>query len=322
MNFRERHRIPDLGIGVGARTKHYPVLFGDAPHTQSLDGIAAEGQGAPAIDWLEVISENFMVAGGRPLANLDRLRETRRVVTHGVSLSIGAASPLDVDYLKRLKAVVERVDAPFFTDHLCWTGIAGVDVHDLLPLPYTEEALAFIAERIRRVQEFVGRPFGLENASSYLSFTSSEMPEWEFLSRLAEKADCGILLDCNNVYVSARNHGFDPGAYIDAVPADRVIQMHLAGHTDKGGYLLDTHSDHVCEEVWALYRQAIRRTGPVSTLVEWDESIPEWPVLEAEAALARRARTEALSNSAVLSRGASTGHVAAASPRLHEKSAP
>ncbi len=288
MGFRERHRIPDLGIGVGARTKHYPSIIGAR--------VDAETPPPPkvAVDWFEVISENFMVAGGRPLADLDRLRARYPVVTHGVSLSIGAARPLDRDYLARLKAVVDRVDSPWFTDHLCWTGVEGVDVHDLLPLPFTRAAIDYIADRIRRVQDFVGRPFGIENASSYMTFASSTMTEWEFLAELAEKADCGILLDCNNVYVSAKNHGFDPTAYVDGIPSDRVLQMHLAGHTDKGSYLLDTHSDHVCDDVWSLYRRAVKRIGAVSTLVEWDEDIPEWSVLEAEAALARRARNESL----------------------------
>ncbi len=280
MGFRQKHQIADLGIGVGARPKHYPELLEKAQ---------------PAIDWCEVISENFMVEGGRPLQNLDRLRAGYRVVPHGVSLSIGAARPLDRDYLTKLKAVVDRIDPPWFTDHLCWTGVGGIDIHDLLPVPFTRDVIGYVAERIRRVQDFIGRPFGIENASSYLTFTADAMPEWEFLGELAEKADCGILLDCNNVYVSSRNHGFDAEQYIDAVPADRVIQMHLAGHTDKGTYLLDTHSDHVKDDVWDLYRRAIRRTGPVATLIEWDEDIPEWSVLEAEAVLARKVRTEALS---------------------------
>lgn len=297
MGFRERHKIPDLGIGVGARPKHYPQIFGaSGARDDSRDDSPAASAAPVAVDWFEVISENFMVAGGRPLANLDRLRARYRVVTHGVSLSIGAARPLDRDYLTRLRRVVDRVDAPWFTDHLCWTGVAGVDVHDLLPMPFTRPAIDYVADRIRRVQDFVGRPFGIENASSYLTFSASTMPEWEFLAELAEKADCGILLDCNNVFVSARNHGFDPDAYIDAIPADRVIQMHLAGHTDKGAYLLDTHSDHVSDDVWTLYRRALRRTGSVSTLVEWDEDIPEWPVLEEEAARARRVRGEVLAS--------------------------
>jgi uncharacterized protein len=279
MGFRQEHRIVDLGIGVGARPKHNPEQH--------------EAR-QPSIDWCEVISENFMVDGGRPLANLDRLRASYRVVPHGVSLSIGAARPLDRDYLTKLKAVVDRIDPPWFTDHLCWTGAFGVDIHDLLPVPFTRDVITYVAERIRRVQDFIGRPFGIENASSYMTFTADAMPEWEFLGELTEKADCGILLDCNNVYVSSRNHGFDAEKYIDAVPADRVIQMHLAGHTDKGTYLLDTHSDHVKDDVWDLYRRAIRRTGPVSTLIEWDEDIPEWSVLEAEAVLARKVRSEAL----------------------------
>lgn len=279
MSYRAKFGVPDLGVGVGARAKHYPVILDARP---------------AGVDWFEVISENFMVEGGRALSQLERLRSHSRVVNHGVSLGIGAARPLDRDYLRRLKALVDRLDPPWLTDHLCWTGVAGVDVHDLLPMPFTRDAIDYVAERIRIVQDFVGRPFGIENASSYMAFNASTMPEWEFLGELVHKADCGILLDCNNVYVSAQNHGFDANAYIDAVPADRVLQMHLAGHTNKGAYLLDTHSDHVCDAVWDLYRRAIARTGAVSTLIEWDEDIPEWSVLEAEAVLARKVRAEVL----------------------------
>ena len=278
MGFRERHSIPDLGVGVGCRTKHYPVIFGEHP----------------AMDWFEIISENFMVDGGKPLSNLEQLVASYRVVPHGVSMSIGTTAPLDRGYLARLKALLVRIRPPWCSDHLCWTGVAGNDVHDLLPLPHTEEAIAHVAQRIRAVQDTLETPFAIENVSSYVAFQDSAMPEWEFVARIAEAADCGILLDCNNIYVSSRNHGFDPEAYIDGVPADRVVQIHLAGHTDKGTYLLDTHSDHVCDAVWQLYRRAIRRTGAVSTLIEWDEDIPEFDVLAAEAALARATREDTL----------------------------
>jgi uncharacterized protein len=278
MGFRQRHSIPDLGVGVGFRVPHYAHVL-DAH---------------PPMDWFEIISENFMVRGGKPLANLDRLTELYPVVPHGVSLSIGQTEPLDDGYLARLKALTDRISPAWASDHFCWTGSAHANLHDLLPLPLTREAVTHVAERVRRVQDFLGRPFALENASSYLAFTSSTMPEWEFVSEVAEKADCGLLLDVNNVFVSAHNHGFSAAAYIDAVPPDRVVQMHLAGHTDKGSYLLDTHSDHVRAEVWELYRRAVRRVGRVSTLIEWDDDIPEWKVLSSEAAQARTARDEAL----------------------------
>jgi len=278
MGFRERHSIPDLGVGVGFRVPHYAHVLGEHP----------------PMDWFEVISENFMVRGGKPLDNLEQLCAGYPVVPHGVSLSIGATEPLDPAYLARLKAVVDRIDPPWASDHLCWTGTARANLHDLLPLPLTEQALGHVVDRVKRVQDFLGRPFALENASSYLVFASSTMPEWEFVARVAEEADCGILFDVNNVFVSAHNHGFDANAYVDAMPGDRVVQMHLAGHADKGTYLLDTHSDHVRAEVWELYRRAVRRIGAVSTLVEWDDDIPSWDVLALEAATARKMRAEVL----------------------------
>jgi uncharacterized protein (UPF0276 family) len=278
VSFRKRHRIPDLGVGVGFRVPHYARVFEERP----------------PMDWFEIISENFLVRGGRPLENLTRLASSYRVVPHGVSLAIGSVEPLDEDYLRKLRALLDRLDPPWVSDHLCWGRAPGVHIHDLLPMPYTAEALEHVVERVKRVQGMLERPFALENVSSYLTYRDSTMSEWEFLAEVAERADCGILLDCNNVYVSAFNHGFDPRAYIDAVPSDRVVQMHLAGHTDKGRYLLDTHSDHVKDEVWGLYRRAIARCGAVSTLVEWDDDIPEWDVLAAEAAKARAARAEVL----------------------------
>jgi uncharacterized protein len=271
MGYRARHAIPDLGVGVGFRT----------PHAQHV--LAAR----PGMDWFEVVSENYFAEGGIQRANLEALRATYRVVPHGVSLSIGGTDPIDQKYVARLRALVRRVDAPWCSDHLCWTGIGRVDVHDLLPLPFTRQTLEHVVERVKRVQGELSVPFALENASSYLEFRQSTMSEHEFLAQVAERADCGLLLDVNNVFVSAYNHGFDPAAYIDAIPVDRVIQMHLAGHTNKGRYLLDTHSDRVCSEVWELYRCALRRFGPTSTLIEWDESIPTWEVLAGEAARAR-----------------------------------
>ncbi len=272
--------LPDLGVGVGLRIPHYREIFD-------------EGAGY-GVDWFEIISENFMVEGGMPLHNLDRTLERFPVVQHGVSLSIGSTDPLDREYLRKLKALVQRTRSPWVSDHLCWGGAGGVHLHDLLPMPYTEAAVKWVAERARAVADVLGVRFVLENVSSYMTFTTSEMTEWEFLSAVAEEADCGILLDVNNIYVSAYNHGFDPAAYVDGVPHRRVVQVHLAGHTNHGRYILDTHNGHVIDPVWDIYRHAIRRIGPVSTLIEWDADIPPFAVLEAEAAKARAIRDEAL----------------------------
>ncbi len=278
MGYRDRHSIPDLGVGVGFRTPHVQQVLRERP----------------AMDWFEVISENYFAEGGIQRANLEALRGGYRVVPHGVSLSIGGADPLDADYLRRLRRLVERLGAPWCSDHLCWTGVGGVDTHDLLPMPLTRATLAHVVDRVKHVQSELGVPLALENASTYLEFRESDIPEPEFLAELVDRADCGLLLDVNNIYVSAHNHGFDACAYVDTVPADRVLQIHLAGHTDRGAYLLDTHSDHVKPEVWELYRRALSRCGPTSTLVEWDENIPAWEVLVAEAARAREVRAEAL----------------------------
>jgi uncharacterized protein len=278
MGFRERHASPDLGIGVGLR----------GPHIGHV--LAAR----PAMDWFEIISENYFAEGGIARANLESVRAAYRLVPHGVSLSIGGTEPLEREYLSRLRALVRRIGAPWFSDHLCWTGTGAIDLHDLLPVPYTKDTLAHLVERAKRVQGELEIPFAIENASSYLEYCESTMAEHEYLGELAERADCGILLDVNNVFVSAFNHGFDANRYIDAIPSDRVVQMHLAGHTDKGTHLLDTHSDRVRAEVWQLYRRAIARTGAVATLVEWDEDIPSWDVLAGEAETARSTRNEAL----------------------------
>jgi hypothetical protein len=216
------------------------------------------------------------------------------VVLHGVSLSIGSTDPLDEDYLRALATLVRRIDPPLISDHLCWTGVGGRNAHDLLPLPYTEEALEHVVGRVVRVQERLGRQILLENVSSYLSFAHSTLAEWEFLGAVAERADCGLLLDVNNVYVSARNHGFAPEVYLAGLPANRVAQIHLAGHTDMERYLFDTHDGPVCEAVWALYRQAVRRFGRLPALVEWDDQIPELSVVCAEAERARAVEREVL----------------------------
>jgi len=260
-----------LGHGVGLRRDHFERVLA-AP---------------TGVDWFEVISENFMVKGGRPLDVLARVRRDYPIVLHGVSLSIGSCDPIDEGYLDALGRLIEFVEPAWVTDHLCWTRAGGVNSHDLLPMPYTEEALDHVVARVRQVQDRLGRRIGLENPSSYLTWTASQISEQDFLREVAERADCGILLDVNNVYVSAMNHGFSPEAYIDAIPADRVWQFHLAGHTDHGTHLLDTHDHPVRDEVWALYRRAVERFGTVPTLVEWDGNIPAWERLEAES---RRAR--------------------------------
>ena len=270
--------VPYLGHGIGLRPKHFPQLW---------DGTAR-------VDWFEAISENYMVAGGRPLAALERARALAPVVLHGVSLSIGSTDPLDEAYLGALQALVARVEPAWISDHLCWSGVGGRYAHDLLPLPYTEEALAHVVRRVVTVQERLGRQILLENVSSYLTYTHSTLAEWEFLGAVAERADCGLLLDVNNVYVSAANHGFDADAYLAGLPAKRVGQIHLAGHSDMGAYLFDTHDGPVIEPVWDLYRRAVRRFGRVSTLVEWDDRIPAFDVVRAEAERARAAEAEVL----------------------------
>ncbi|MBK9089931.1 MAG: DUF692 domain-containing protein [Holophagales bacterium] len=273
-----RWNLPVLGYGIGLRTVHFAEI---------LDR-------RPAVDFYEAITENFLDTGGRPLHVLDRVAGRTPVVLHGVSLNIGSTSPLDFAYLGKVKELARRVNAPWVTDHLCWTGVAGRNTHDLLPLPLNEESLEHVAARVRTVQDFLERPLHLENPSTYLELSASTMGEAEFLARLTERAGCGLLLDVNNVFVSSFNHGWDADAYIDAIPADRVVQVHLAGHTDKGTHLLDTHSDHVRDEVWNLYERLVRRTGPVTTLVEWDEDIPALDVVHAEALMARDAASRAL----------------------------
>jgi uncharacterized protein len=267
-----RWNLPDLGFGIGLRTVHFSRIL--AEH--------------PPIDWFEVLSENYMDTGGRPMYVLDAVVERYPVAMHGVSLSIGSTDPLDRAYLAKLKRLADRARASWVSDHLCWTGVSGLNVHDLLPMPLTDEALRHIGRRVRAVSETLERPLVLENPSSYVEFSTSTWTEWEFLAQLAEESDCGILLDVNNVYVSSFNHGFDPNLYVDAMPADRIVQYHLAGHTHNGSHILDTHSDHVIDAVWDLYRRAYARTGGVATLVEWDEKIPELEVVHGEVLKARR----------------------------------
>ena len=267
-----RFDLPDLGIGVGLRTTHFAHIL----------------RRWPKVDWFEIVSENFMDTGGRPMWVLDQVAERYPIVMHGVSLSIGTVDPVDRDYLSKLKALARRVNARWVSDHLCWCGVAGRNMHDLLPLPYSEDCLAHCIERVKIVQEILERPLVLENPSSYVEFKSSSMSEWEFLARLAEEADCGLLLDVNNVYVSSFNHSFDPFEYIDGIPPERVAYYHLAGHTNKGTHIIDTHSDHVIDEVWELFRLSNTLSGGRSTLLEWDEKIPPFEVVHAEAEKARK----------------------------------
>ncbi|MFO0585484.1 MAG: DUF692 domain-containing protein [Anaeromyxobacter sp.] len=262
-----------LGHGIGLRTQHFPRFM------------AAR----PPVDWVEVVSENFMAPGGRPIAVLEKVRAECPVVLHGVSLAIGSVDPIPERYLAELSALVDRIEPALVSDHLCWGTHRGQYVHDLLPLPYTEESLAHVTARVQQVQERLGRPLLLENPSSYVAFKDSTLTEWEFLAELSRRSGCGLLLDVNNVYVSARNHGFDPLEYLAGVPAGRVGYFHLAGHSDHGRYLLDTHDHEVPEAVWALYREAVRRFGRVPSLVEWDDAIPP---LEEVVAQSRRAAAE------------------------------
>lgn len=270
--------LPNLGDGVGLREPHFPHLMSTAPADWG-------------VDWFEVISENFLDHAGYAAHVLEVVASHRPLVMHGVSLSIGGADPLDSGYLDKLAALADRIKPVWISDHLCWTGVAGINTHDLLPLPLTEAALAHVTGRVKAVQDRLGRPLILENPSSYLEFQASQMPEWEFLARLAHDADCGLLLDVNNVHVSAFNHAFDPLDYIAAIPAERIVQVHLAGPSDYGTHLMDTHDAPVPDAVWPLYAQVQARTGGVSTLLEWDADIPAWNDLLAELAKASAARS-------------------------------
>lgn len=252
-----------LGYGLGLR----PVYFDEIMSTR------------PPVDWFEIISENYMVDGGRPLAMLDQVRADYPIVMHGVSMSLASTDPLDLDYLAQLKALVDRVQPAWVSDHLAWTGVHGLTLHDLLPIPYTCEALDHVVDRIRRVQDYLKRPLVVENASTYVSFVASEMSEPEFVAEMAARADCLLLLDINNVFVSSFNHGYDPVAVLDGMPVERVVQFHMAGHTDKGTHRVDTHDQPVCDEVWALYEHARRRFGDVSAMIERDDNFPPFAEL-------------------------------------------
>ena len=262
---------PYLGFGLGLRPTHYQDILDSDPR----------------IDWFEVLSENYMVPGGQPLRILDRIAERYPVVMHGVSLSIASTAPLDMAYLEALKALARRIRPKWISDHLCWTGVHGQNLHDLLPIPYTEEALAHVADRVNQVQYLLGRALTLENVSTYVSFASSEMPEWEFIAELTRRTGCWLLLDVNNVYVSAFNHGYDPVTFIDGIPADRVVQFHVAGHSDMETHRIDTHDAPVIDAVWELYAHALRRFGAVSTMIERDDAIPPLDELVQELDTAR-----------------------------------
>jgi len=263
---------PNLGFGLGLRTDHYQIILDEKP----------------AVDWFEVITENYLVPGGKPLHFLDRIRADYPLVMHGVSLSIGGTDALNFDYLSQVKSLSRRIEPAWISDHLCWTGVNGVNLHDLLPLPYTEEALQHVVNRVKTVQDFLGRRLLLENVSSYVTYAHSEMAEWDFLSAIAERADCLILLDINNIFVSAHNHDFDPLVYLNNVPINRVQQFHLAGHLNLGNIIIDSHGDSVIEPVWTLYKAAVQRFGPVSTLLERDDNVPSLADLMAELDMARQ----------------------------------
>ena len=265
-------RLPNLGLGLGLRHVHFNYIL----------------EHWPQVDWFEIISENFIDSGGRPRYVLDQLAERYPVVMHGVSLSVGSTDALNFDYLGRLKKLAQAIRPAWVSDHLCWTGALGLNTHDLLPVPLTEETLAHIVGRVRVIQDFLERPLILENPSTYLSFAHSTLAEPEFLGRLAKETGCGLLLDVNNVYVSCFNNDLDPLAYVDALPADHIVQMHLAGHQHCGTHIIDTHDREVLSPVWALFQRAWQRTGGVATLLEWDSQIPPFPEYHAELLKARQ----------------------------------
>jgi uncharacterized protein (UPF0276 family) len=266
MKKSQTNERPYLGYGLGLRKDHYEDVLNERP----------------AVDWFEIISENYMVDGGKPLHYLSRIREHYPMVMHGVSMSIGGTAELDLNYMSRLKQLIAHVEPEWFSDHLCWTGVEGINLHDLMPLPYTEEALQHVADRVSWVQDYMGRQMLLENVSSYVRYSASQLSEWEFLREVAERADCRILLDINNIYVSAFNHRFDPLEYLDAMPSERIYQFHLAGHTHEEDVIIDTHDHPIADPVYELYAEAVRRFGRVSTMIERDDNIPPLPELLAE----------------------------------------
>jgi len=267
---------PIQGAGVGLRSCHYSYIL----------------QHRPPIPWFEALSDNYMVDGGPALHYLDVVREHYPMVLHGVGLSLGSTDPLSQEYLNKLRTLVHRVNPSWVSDHLCWISVKGHYFHDLLPLPYTKEVIQHVADRIRQVQDCLGLPILIENVSSYFEYNKNEMTEWEFVNTVAEKADCFILLDINNIYVSAMNHHFDPQTYVRSIDCERVKQFHLAGFSDKRRFLFDSHGEMIHQPVWDLYQVALRRFGPIPTLIEWDENIPKFPILQAEAEKAQSIMNE------------------------------
>ncbi|KTC89596.1 DUF692 domain-containing protein [Fluoribacter dumoffii] len=265
-------KMPFLGFGLGLRPDYYEEIL----------------EQKPDLDWFEILTENYMVPGGKPLYYLDQIRAHYPMVMHGVSLSLGSSDPLNREYLKQLKELMIRVDPVWISDHLCWTGVNGVNAHDLLPIPYTQEAVNHIVSRIHQVQDFLGRPILIENVSSYLTYKQSEMSEWEFILEIVRQAGCYILLDVNNIYVSSVNHQFNPMDYILAMPSERIAQIHLAGHSNHGDYIIDTHDAPVIKPVWDLYAATLQRLGPISTMIERDDNMPPFAELLAEINHARR----------------------------------
>lgn len=256
-------KMPFLGFGLGLRTDYYEEILSTKP----------------AIDWVEILSENYLVPGGKPLYYLDKIRAIYPMVMHGVSLSLGSTDPLDMDYLKQLKELAHRVEPAWISDHLCWTGVQGLNAHDLLPIPYTHEAVRHIVSRVQQIQEYLKRPILIENVSSYLTYKESELTEWDFILDIVQQSGCFILLDVNNVYVSSVNHQFNPLDFIHSMPANRVAQIHLAGHSDHGDYIIDTHDEPVVQAVWSLYEASIAHLGPVSTMIERDDNMPPFSEL-------------------------------------------
>ena len=275
---------PFLGFGLGLRTEHYAYIL----------------EHKPGVDWFEILSENYMVPGGKPLNHLDNIRKDYPMVMHGVSLSIGSTDPLDLGYLKSLKQLMQRVQPQWISDHLCWTGVNDTNSHDLLPLPYNEDTLSHVVDRVVQVQDYLGQRILLENLSSYVTYKKSEMTEWEFFNEIARRADCHILLDINNIFVSAHNHQFDPVDYLNGIDIGRVMQFHLAGHSYNGEMIIDTHDHDVCDPVWTLYETALKRFGAVSTMIERDDDIPEFPQLRQELAIAENIAARTLSSDALV----------------------
>jgi uncharacterized protein (UPF0276 family) len=273
------------GFGLGLRTEHYADFLSQRPSN---------------VDWLEVISENYMVPGGKPLHFLDRIRRDYPMVMHGVSLSIGSSDPIDFDYLKQLRALMDRVEPAWVSDHLCWTGVEGLNLHDLMPLPYTEQALRHLTDRLQQVQEYLGQAILIENVSSYVTYQADEMSEWAFIAELTKRSGCQLLLDVNNVYVSSVNHGFDPQDFIDAMPVSQVGQIHLAGHEDHCSYIIDTHDHPICGKVWDLYAYTLQRLGMMPTMIERDDNIPPLQELLDELDAARQVAAKALTTQEVL----------------------